>query len=175
MPEAEDELGYVDSIFGRGTWNRVTDGVFKYVIENSFIFSLTRFLLWVLCIGQTWHDIKANVLFAGGLRIGWGRVLSAWRGLCARPTGRAKTSRGWDTSFSRLPSKWKHQGTRRQKRNWTLSPWLFIIFVPFLNLFCFPAKFVFFPSNALAYAITETFGDSINVKEINRAARYCHG
>lgn len=39
VPEAEDELGYVDSIFGRGTWNRVTDGVFKYVIENSFIFS----------------------------------------------------------------------------------------------------------------------------------------
>ena len=26
-------------------------------------------------------------------------------------------------------------------------------------------------SNALAYAITETFGESINVKEINRAAR----
>ena len=45
------------------------------------------------------------------------------------------------------------------------------MFVPFLNLFYFPAKFVFFPSNALAYAITETFGDSINVKEINRAAR----
>merc|ERR1711879_1134788 len=27
-------------------------------------------------------------------------------------------------------------------------------------------------NNALAYAITETFGESINVKEINRAARY---
>ena len=30
VPEAEEELGYVDSIFGRGTWTRVTDGVFKY-------------------------------------------------------------------------------------------------------------------------------------------------
>merc|ERR1712038_2168197 len=27
-------------------------------------------------------------------------------------------------------------------------------------------------NNALAYAITETFGESVNVKEINRAARY---
>jgi hypothetical protein len=27
-------------------------------------------------------------------------------------------------------------------------------------------------SNALAYTITETFGESVNVKEITRAARY---
>ena len=46
------------------------------------------------------------------------------------------------------------------------------MFVP--ELFYFPTKCVFFRSNALAYAITETFNDSINVKEINRAARYCH-
>merc|ERR1712117_1010505 len=31
--EAEEELGYVDSIFGRGTWTRVTDGVFRWA-EN---------------------------------------------------------------------------------------------------------------------------------------------
>ena len=36
VPEAEEELGYVDSIFGRGTWTRVTDGVFKYANENPF-------------------------------------------------------------------------------------------------------------------------------------------
>ena len=30
VPEADEEVGYVDSIFGRGTWTRVTDGVFKY-------------------------------------------------------------------------------------------------------------------------------------------------
>merc|ERR1711976_783071 len=33
VPEAEEELGYVDSIFGRGTRTRVTDGVFKWA-EN---------------------------------------------------------------------------------------------------------------------------------------------
>ena len=32
--------------------------------------------------------------------------------------------------------------------------------------------FFLFNSNALAYAITETFGESVNVKEITRAARY---
>ena len=37
VPEAEGELGYVDSIFGRGTWTRVTDGVFKYEKENPFL------------------------------------------------------------------------------------------------------------------------------------------
>ena len=37
VPEAEAELGYVDSIFGRGTWTRVGDGVFKYVIENCTV------------------------------------------------------------------------------------------------------------------------------------------
>ena len=34
VPEAEEEVGYVDSIFGRGTWTRVTDGVFKYANEK---------------------------------------------------------------------------------------------------------------------------------------------
>ena len=41
VPEAEEELGYVDSIFGRGTWTRVTDGVFKYVEMRIHSFSVT--------------------------------------------------------------------------------------------------------------------------------------
>ena len=31
VPGDEEDAGYVDSIFGRGTWNRLTDGVFTYV------------------------------------------------------------------------------------------------------------------------------------------------
>ena len=34
VPGDEEDAGYVDSIFGRGTWNRLTDGVFTYVNSN---------------------------------------------------------------------------------------------------------------------------------------------
>jgi len=94
VPEAEDELGYVDSIFGRGTWNRVTDGVFKWA-ENRVRSSpecVERFVCETYRTGENLEGVG-------------------------------------------------------------------YIFLKVAN-------------NALAYAITETFGDSINVKEINRAARY---
>ena len=50
--EAEEELGYVDSIFGRGTWTRVTDGVFKYVEMriHSFPVLLSMFTYALLLV-----------------------------------------------------------------------------------------------------------------------------
>ena len=59
MPEAEEELGYVDSIFGRGTWTRVTDGVFKYVEMRTHSFP-------VMCSIFT----NAPLLVADGPRTG---------------------------------------------------------------------------------------------------------
>merc|ERR1711902_29256 len=92
--EAEEELGYVDSIFGRGTWTRVTDGVFKWA-ENRVRSSPE-------CVERL--------------------VCETYR------TGENLDGVGY-------------------------------ILLKVAN-------------NALAYAITETFDELINVKEINRAARY---
>merc|ERR1712038_1609186 len=92
--EAEEELGYVDSIFGRGTWTRVTDGVFKWA-ENKVRSSpecVERFVCETYRTGENLDGVGYILLKVA--------------------------------------------------------------------------------NNALAYAITETFGESINVKEINRAARY---
>jgi len=94
VPEAEEELGYVDSIFGRGTWTRVTDGVFKWA-ENRVRSSpecVERFVCETYRTGENLDGVGYILLKVA--------------------------------------------------------------------------------NNALAYAITETFGESINVKEINRAARY---
>jgi len=94
MPEAVEELGYVDSIFGRGTWDRVTDGVYKWA-ENRVRSSpecVERFVCETYRTGENLEGVG-------------------------------------------------------------------YIFLKVAN-------------NALAYAITETFGESVNVKEITRAARY---
>lgn len=94
VPEAEAELGYVDSIFGRGTWTRVGDGVFKWA-ENRVKSSpecVERFVCETYRTGENLEGVGYILLKVA--------------------------------------------------------------------------------NNALAYAITETFGESINVKEINRAARY---
>merc|ERR1712027_236557 len=90
----KEELGYVDSIFGRGTWTRVTDGVFKWA-ENRVRSSpecVERFVCETYRTGENLDGVGYILLKVA--------------------------------------------------------------------------------NNALAYAITETFGESINVKEINRAARY---
>merc|ERR1712038_1780999 len=94
VPEADEEVGYVDSIFGRGTWTRVTDGVFKWA-ENRVRSSpecVERFVCETYRTGENLDGVGYILLKVA--------------------------------------------------------------------------------NNALAYAITETFGESINVKEINRAARY---
>merc|ERR1712038_205987 len=94
VPEADEEVGYVDSIFGRGTWTRVTDGVFKWA-ENRVRSSpecVERFVCETYRTGENLEGVG-------------------------------------------------------------------YIFLKVAN-------------NALAYAITETFGESVNVKEITRAARY---
>jgi len=94
VPEAEEELGYIDSIFGRGTWDRVTDGVYKWA-ENRVRSSpecVERFVCETYRTGENLEGVG-------------------------------------------------------------------YIFLKVAN-------------NALAYAITETFGESVNVKEITRAARY---
>ena len=68
VPGDEDELGYVDSIFGRGTWTRVTDGVFKYVNGKLTRLPLTRFSFFSL--GFIIYEIVTHLRFAGGLRTG---------------------------------------------------------------------------------------------------------
>merc|ERR1711992_449631 len=94
VPEADEEVGYVDSIFGRGTWTRITDGVFKWA-DNRVRSSpecVERFVCETYRTGENLDGVGYILLKVA--------------------------------------------------------------------------------NNALAYAITETFGESINVKEINRAARY---
>jgi len=94
VPGDEEEAGYVDSIFGSGTWNRLTDGVFTWA-ENRVRSSpecVERFVCETYRTGENLEGVGYILLKVA--------------------------------------------------------------------------------NNALAYAITETFNDSINVKEINRAARY---
>ena len=75
-----------------------------------------------------------------------------------------------DIQDGRKPrGRWIHPPEGSQVSTMVISKEFMISNSKFIH---FPTKRILLRSNALAYAITETFGESVNVKEINRAARY---